>query len=107
MLPCHASSIQQIGKSVSPTEESSIYKNDFIYKARLEVVSKIAAIANEQEIDAVLVAGDLFDSSTVQTQQVMEVIELIGEIRSPVFVTPGNHDHGESGGIRKRSTAII
>ena len=59
-------------------------------------------MASQEQVDVVLVAGDLFDSSTVAAAMVMEVLEAVGSIPSPVVVIPGNHDHGGAGGIWRR-----
>ena len=73
-----------------------------LQQQRILSVSRIAAVAEEHNVDAVLVAGDLFDSSTVPSAVVMEVLEVIGSMNRPVLVIPGNHDHGGAGGVWQR-----
>ena len=90
----------QIGKPYHWIEEPQ--KRARVQQERVNAVSRIAAIAREQNLDAVMVAGDLFDSSTVAPALVMEVMEAIASIPCPVLVIPGNHDHGGAGGIWQR-----
>ena len=77
-----------------------------LQRERVEVVSRIGDVARNESVDAVLVAGDLFDSSTVPASEVLEVMELIGALPCPVLVIPGNHDHGGAGGIWRREDLL-
>lgn len=77
-----------------------------LQRERVEVVSRIGEVARHESVDAVLVAGDLFDSSTVPASEVLEVMELIGAMPCPVLVIPGNHDHGGAGGIWRREDLL-
>ena len=77
-----------------------------LQRERVEVVSRIGDVARSESVDAVLVAGDLFDSSTVPASEVLEVMELIGALPCPVLVIPGNHDHGGAGGIWRREDLL-
>ena len=73
-----------------------------LQRARLEAIERIIDQAQAHAVDVVLVAGDLFDSSTVGSALVMEALELIGSLSVPVVVIPGNHDHGGAGGVWRR-----
>ena len=53
----------QIGKPYHWIEDPQ--KRARLQQERVNAVSRIAATASEQNVDAVMVAGDLFDSSTV------------------------------------------
>jgi len=66
---------------------------------RLRALGRIEAAARSQGARAVVVAGDLFDSTTVAISTALEVLEAIGAMALPVLVIPGNHDHGAPGGI--------
>ena len=48
--------------------------------------------AKDREVDAVLVAGDLFDSFRAPLESVEYVFAGLKELDRPVFVLPGNHD---------------
>ncbi len=90
----------QIGKPYRWIENPQ--KQARLQQERVDAVLRIAEVASQEQVDVVLVAGDLFDSSTVAAAMVMEVLEAIGSIQSPVVVIPGNHDHGGAGGIWRR-----
>ena len=90
----------QIGKPYRWVDDGQ--KQARLQQERVEVVGRIAEIVRQEEVDVVLVAGDLFDSSTVPTATVMEVLEVVGSMSCPVLVIPGNHDHGGVGGIWRR-----
>ena len=56
------------------------------------LLQKIAQLAEEERIQLVLLAGDLFDS-TVAYYETRETLSLIlGRISAQVFIAPGNHD---------------
>ncbi len=91
----------QIGKPFRWVEDQQ--KRIRLQQARIEAISRIAEHAQKQNADALLVAGDLFDSAAVPTATVMEVLEVMASIPCPVLVIPGNHDHGGAGGIWRRT----
>ncbi|KAF0095628.1 MAG: metallophosphoesterase [Puniceicoccaceae bacterium 5H] len=66
---------------------------------RVEAVRRMTALVREHEASCVVVAGDLFDSSTVDKSTVSAGLSAIGGLEVPVLVIPGNHDHGGPGGI--------
>ena len=90
----------QIGKPYRWVDDGQ--KQARLQQERVEVVGRIAEIVLQEKVDVVLVAGDLFDSSTVPAATVMEVLEVVGSMSCPVLVIPGNHDHGGVGGIWRR-----
>lgn len=64
---------------------------------RFETVRWIAAVAAEHTVDAVVVAGDVFDDNAVggdTLQQTLDALKGFGGI--PVLLLPGNHDPGTS-----------
>lgn len=61
--------------------------------ARFDAIERIAALAQQHEVDAVVVAGDVFDDNAVGRdvlQQARDALAKFGEI--PVLLLPGNHD---------------
>jgi DNA repair exonuclease SbcCD nuclease subunit len=60
--------------------------------ARLETLRRTLDLVAEREVDALLVAGDLFEDSQVDDRLVKEVANLLSGQSTPVFVLPGNHD---------------
>ncbi len=67
---------------------------------RFETVREIADIAKKEKVDAVLVAGDVFDDNTVGGDTLQLAIDALARFKPvPVFLLPGNHDHAVPGGI--------
>lgn len=64
-----------------------------------EVLREIVAVAREQEVDAVLVAGDLYDTAapTPAAQQlVVQALMALAATGARVIVIGGNHDNGSA-----------
>jgi DNA repair exonuclease SbcCD nuclease subunit len=62
-------------------------------KARITTFRKVLSIAKDQSVDALIVAGDLFEDNQVANSLVEEVLSLFHEFDStPIFLLPGNHD---------------
>ncbi|MFN9693327.1 MAG: exonuclease SbcCD subunit D, partial [Synechococcaceae cyanobacterium] len=90
----------QIGKPFrSVQDDHNRYR---LQHERIAAIERIGAVVRDQNAAFVVVAGDLFDSSTVAREAVLEVCEAIGGLAVPVLVIPGNHDHGGAGGIWHR-----
>lgn len=66
--------------------------------ARLEAFRSVCGMAQELECDALLIAGDLFDSAEAASQMRGEVRELFDSLPFAVFLIPGNHDAGAFSG---------
>ena len=56
------------------------------------LLTDLAEAANAQDCDVVLLAGDLFDSSSASEQTLLALRRALASIRAPVFISPGNHD---------------
>jgi len=87
----------QLGKPFAQVQDAD--KRAAIRKARIEAIDRIGEIAAQKGAAFVLVAGDLFDSTTVDRPTVSAACAAIGRIPVPVLVIPGNHDHGGPGSI--------
>lgn len=59
---------------------------------RLEAVRTIAALARDRAVDAVLVAGDLFDGQHVEEALLRRTLEALAGFAGPWILLPGNHD---------------
>ena len=57
-----------------------------------ELLSRLAALAREEQVDLVLLSGDLFDSQSVYPETLTALREALAAIPVPVFIAPGNHD---------------
>jgi len=72
-------------------------------RQRFQTVERIAEIAHEKQVEAVLVAGDVFDSNILGNdtlQLAVDAMHSFGEI--PVVLLPGNHDPGTPDSILAR-----
>ncbi len=87
----------QIGKPFLQVKDEQ--KRFKLKQERLNAIGRIREVARMQESQFVLIAGDLFDSPTPSSPIVMEVLEVVGEMKVPVLVIPGNHDHGALGTV--------
>lgn len=70
---------------------------------RFRAVERIAHLARERAVDAVIVAGDVFDDNQVgpgTLQRARDVLATFAPI--PVLLLPGNHDAAEPGGALAR-----
>jgi DNA repair exonuclease SbcCD nuclease subunit len=81
----------QLGKRFGSVTDPS--KQEALRAARIQAIDRLAALAREQSVDFVLVAGDLFDSPTAANATISQALAKIGSIPAPVCVIPGNHDH--------------
>ena len=57
-----------------------------------ELAFRLANYVNQQGIDLVLLAGDLFDSNSAFRETGEQLAQAFGQMRARVFVAPGNHD---------------
>jgi DNA repair exonuclease SbcCD nuclease subunit len=87
----------QLGKPFAGVDDPN--KRSLLQNERFEVIRRIGVIARENQAEFVVVAGDLFDSPTATKATVSAACSAIGSIGIPVYVIPGNHDHGGAGGI--------
>ena len=59
---------------------------------RVKSVQKLLDHGREENVDFVLVAGDLFDSNDVDKRLINIVSEILQHTPLPVYIIPGNHD---------------
>lgn len=59
---------------------------------RLRTVAAIGELASRHAVDAVLVAGDAFDSNAVADRTLMDSMEAVRSYAGPWVFLPGNHD---------------
>lgn len=67
--------------------------------ARFEALDALVAIAREEAVSLVLVAGDVFDAPTVDKATVSRACRALGAFQVPVVLLPGNHDHAGAGSV--------
>jgi len=74
-----------------PEEKAAIRRRE-----QREALNQIARLANEERVDAVLLAGDLLDSDKSYYETSEALVRAFSEIEAPVFIAPGNHDYYHS-----------
>jgi DNA repair exonuclease SbcCD nuclease subunit len=87
----------QIGAPFARIDDSD--KRSIVRQARIEAVKRVGAVARDQGAQFILVAGDLFDSSSADKGTVSSACSAIGQAGVPVIAIPGNHDNGGPGSV--------
>ena len=59
---------------------------------RFQTVRRIAELARNRAVDAVLVAGDVFDGNAVKDETIRRTIKAMDGFPGPWVLLPGNHD---------------
>jgi DNA repair exonuclease SbcCD nuclease subunit len=59
---------------------------------RIETVRSLAEIARNRQVDAVLVAGDVFETNTVSDETIRRTVNAMSGYGGPWLLLPGNHD---------------
>lgn len=61
-------------------------------EARFAAVERLARLATETAVDAVLVAGDIFDAQTLGDRTLHRTFQALAAFSGPWIMLPGNHD---------------
>jgi DNA repair exonuclease SbcCD nuclease subunit len=69
----------------------------------LHTFERLIKTARQQDCQAILIAGDLFDSPRVARKWVDHAIDLLGNAGMPVVIIPGNHDPAEQHPFQERA----
>lgn len=73
-------------------------------RARIDVVSKIAVLANESGCEFVVVCGDIFDDNQVDDKTLRRSLDAMAEFEQPLLILPGNHDALDASSVYRRPT---
>lgn len=87
----------QLGKPYQRVTDET--KRARLQHERIAALRRIGEAAREAQAAFVLVAGDLFDSTSPLNATVALACEAIGAMNVPVLVIPGNHDYGGPGSL--------
>lgn len=68
-------------------------------EARLEVITRLLALAQEQGCACVVVAGDVFETRHPDARTVARTLERLARATMPVYLLPGNHDPYDPGSV--------
>lgn len=58
-----------------------------------ELLGRIADLARDNQVDLVLLAGDLLDSDSAYGETAEELVRTLAAIPAEVIISPGNHDY--------------
>lgn len=76
---------------------------EWLQNCRLETARRLAERARDEEVDLVLIAGDLFDVEDPSPRLLHEACDVLSAFDRPVLVIPGNHDpHFGAGSLWER-----
>jgi DNA repair exonuclease SbcCD nuclease subunit len=75
-------------------------------RQRVETVRRVAELANERRVDAVLIAGDVFDLDTVSNETVHSFLQALSRFTGSWVVIPGNHDAAVPQSVWQRMDAL-
>jgi DNA repair exonuclease SbcCD nuclease subunit len=90
----------QLGKPFSRFAESDAAA--LLREARLTAVERLAAIAAEEAVACVLVAGDVLESEHAEPQLLRKMVHRMAGFPGPWLLLPGNHDPARPGGVWDR-----
>jgi DNA repair exonuclease SbcCD nuclease subunit len=74
--------------------------------ARFTVVERLAQLAVAQGVDAVLVAGDVFDAQGVADKTIHRLFNCMAAFSGPWILIPGNHDAGLAESVWTRAARL-
>ncbi|EHK67058.1 metallophosphoesterase family protein [Achromobacter arsenitoxydans] len=75
-------------------------------EARFDVVARIAALAAERAVDAVLVAGDVFDTQGVSDRSIRRLFAAMTAYAGPWVMIAGNHDAALADSVWSRAMQL-
>jgi len=96
----------QIGKQFAPIAGDA---GAVLRTQRLETIRALAALASERRVDAVLVAGDVFEDNAVSDETLRRTMNALAGFAGPWVLLPGNHDAALAQSVwsRVRRLAIV
>ena len=77
-----------------------------LFEARFAVVERLAGIATDLCVDAVLVAGDVFDAQTVADKTIRRLFNAMQGFTGTWVLMPGNHDSALAESVWSRAQRL-
>ena len=68
-------------------------KSEKVKESQFAALKQAIDYANEQEVNAILIAGDLFDQPIPQSEVVHRTFSILSKANCCVLISPGNHDY--------------
>ena len=69
---------------------------------RIETVKTVAKLAQERNVDAIVVSGDVFETNAVADRTLFQVIDAVKQFEGDWVFIPGNHDPALADSVWKR-----
>lgn len=82
----------QIGKAFADIGDIDADKAAELRSQRLRTVERVAEVAAEHAVDAVLVAGDVFETNAVSDESLRRTVNALAAYQGDWLLLPGNHD---------------
>ncbi|WP_299316815.1 DNA repair exonuclease [uncultured Halomonas sp.] len=93
----------QIGRQYSRFEPEDAVA---LAEARFTAVERLARLAAEESVDAVLVAGDIFDAQALAERTLHRTFQALAGFSGPWIMIPGNHDAALAESVWTRARRI-
>ncbi len=93
----------QIGRQYGQFETNDAA---LLAEARFDAVARIAALAAERQVDAVLVAGDVFDTQGVSDRTIRRLFAALAAYAGPWVMIAGNHDAALADSVWSRAAQL-
>ncbi len=90
----------QLGKKFLNFEDEEIITN--LRQKRFATVKKIAELATKYQVNAVLVAGDVFDSNDLSNKILRQALNAMQDYNGKWILLPGNHDPATNNSVWHR-----
>lgn len=78
----------------------------FLREARFDVIKTLAGLANQHHVDAILVAGDVFDANEVSDTTIRKTLNAMQDYKGLWVLLPGNHDPALAQSVWTRMKAL-
>jgi DNA repair exonuclease SbcCD nuclease subunit len=86
----------QLGKAFAKLPDEAAVP---LREQRISTIKKIAALSTQHAVDAVLVAGDVFEFETVAERTLHQTVHAMAGYSGPWLLLPGNHDPATEEGV--------
>jgi DNA repair exonuclease SbcCD nuclease subunit len=73
---------------------------------RIKTVQRITELATERQVDAVLVAGDVFENNLVSNETIHALLHAMEGFKGPWVLIPGNHDPAVAESVWQRMQSL-
>lgn len=93
----------QIGRRYSQFEDEDAAA---LFEARFHIIERMAQLATQEKVDAVLVAGDVFDAQTIKERTIHRTFQAMQAYAGPWLMIPGNHDAALTESVWTRAERI-